>query len=70
MNDRVDRCETCRFWDGGDEEERRVCESPEDWYGSCERYPKRVLQRYPVDWCGEWKPAREPGNVITISYLG
>lgn len=114
MSDRVDRCETCRFWDNVDDEVMR---------GECHRYPgdEQLVENIGIllnlrdaqrskyehstevstpfdnveiepgilsesleaelfswvrwkttlsdDWCGEWQPAKQPANVITIYYL-
>ena len=81
MSERVDRCETCRFWEPYEAQKN-------EWgwdRGDCHRFPpipvfcepqqEHIPEGYFTDvfkdkWCGEWKPAQAAGNVITISYLG
>lgn len=71
MNQRVDRCETCRFWESHESDGIGML-------GFCYRFPPPWLDGescFPLTdakwhWCGEWQPAQATGNVITISYLG
>lgn len=97
MSDRVDRCETCRFWDGDfcrrlpppidifnavalainarDEMKAEgIYEYDEDstpysFYLRGEPTDGAFPRVSEEDWCGEWQPAKQPANVITIYYL-
>jgi len=60
MTERKECCFECRYW-----RER-------DCGGLCRRYPEHV-ERYGIDWCGEYRPAgvppasTEPVSVLTLS---
>ncbi len=50
---RPDRCETCRFWERSNSEERDEAE------GNCHRMPPVGDNHFPEvlnsEWCGEWR---------------
>ena len=60
MNERKERCETCRFWESYKEQDEEF----EIMFGNCHRFPPQfrdsdVLFCGPVVarcyWCGEWQ---------------
>lgn len=61
---RVDRCETCKFFNGDKYGGQCKKDVPfRDSFGNGSQPWMQVN-----DWCGEWKPASPPDNVIVISH--
>ena len=57
MTEHKECCETCRYW-------RNVLD------GICRRYPAHI-ERWPNDWCGEYRPAAvPPASTEPVSVLG
>ena len=61
------KCKTCRFFSGGQEEERLSWDDRQCSHGVCRRYAPRPVMageesdycNFPIvsdtDWCGEWQ---------------
>ena len=72
MNKSVQKCGICRFFQRNPKRTNHW--SPPEDHGKCRRYPAqfsttdyRDSYRFPTvhesDWCGEWRPILESGNI-------